>query len=141
MARFVGDMRRRYARRSGGASRGRDRRPAPDGANGKRRGGCPVDGPQDRKTATQKGRRPGQSLPRGSRCGQSRRVAVTRGLRFLLLQCPHRRERTALLEQDTMGAALDDPALVEDDDLVGIDDRGQAVRNHERRALGGDNWR
>ena len=31
-----------------------------------------------------------------------------------------------------MGAALDDPAAVEDQDLVGVDDGGQAVGDDER---------
>ena len=37
-----------------------------------------------------------------------------------------------------MRAALDDLALVEDDDLVGVDDGRQAVGDHQRRAVGGD---
>ena len=37
-----------------------------------------------------------------------------------------------------MVAALDDEAVVEDDDLVGMDDRRQAVGDDQRRAVGGD---
>ena len=34
-----------------------------------------------------------------------------------------------------MGAALDDLALVEHDDLVGVDDGREPVRDHQRRAV------
>jgi hypothetical protein len=37
-----------------------------------------------------------------------------------------------------MGAALGDLPVVEDDDLVGVDDRRQPVRDDQRRAVGGD---
>jgi hypothetical protein len=37
-----------------------------------------------------------------------------------------------------MGAAFDDAALVEHNDLVGSDDGGQAVGDHERSSVVGD---
>ena len=42
-------------------------------------------------------------------------------------------EQRALVEQLGLGAASDDPAVVEHDDLVGEGDRGQAVGDDDRR--------
>ncbi len=40
-----------------------------------------------------------------------------------------------------MGAALDELAVVEDDDLVGVADGGEAVGDDDRRAAGGEKQR
>ena len=52
-----------------------------------------------------------------------------------LLQSPHLRIRAAALEQHAMGAAFDDATVVHYQNLVGIDHRGQAMRDDQRRAI------
>src|SRR5437868_1996017 len=42
------------------------------------------------------------------------------------------------LEEGLVGALLDDAAALEDEDAVGVADRGEAVRDHEGGALGGE---
>ena len=56
------------------------------------------------------------------------------GLGDLALLVPHGRIDAALRQQPVMGAALDDDALVEHQDLVGADHRRQAMRDDERGA-------
>lgn len=47
---------------------------------------------------------------------------------------PHGRIRTPPVEKDRVAPPLDDPSLVQDDDLVGLDDGREPVRDDERRA-------
>ncbi len=56
----------------------------------------------------------------------------------LLLHGPHARIATAVLEQLAVRAALDHPTTLHHQDFMGIDHRGQPVRNHQRGlVLGG----
>ena len=55
---------------------------------------------------------------------------------LLLLQGPHMGVHPAPGEQLTMATALDDAPAFHDQDLIGIDDRGQPVRDGERGAAG-----
>src|SRR5439155_19684928 len=57
---------------------------------------------------------------------------------FFLLQSPHLGEAAVRGEEVAEVAALDDLAVVEDEDLVGIDDRREAVRDDERGAVARD---
>ena len=45
---------------------------------------------------------------------------------------PHRVVQPLALEQLVVASRLDDPALLEDEDPVGMEHRGQPVRNHQR---------
>src|SRR6516162_494752 len=56
----------------------------------------------------------------------------------LLLAGPHRGVDAATRQQLAVLAALDDAAIVEHQDLVGLDDRRQPVRDDQGRAVGGD---
>src|SRR3546814_14034428 len=69
---------------------------------------------------------------RGNMSGSLRRQRLFGA--FLRLAVPHLGVETGLSQQAGMRAALDDPAGVEDDDLVGRDHRRQAVRDHDRGA-------
>ena len=65
---------------------------------------------------------------------------LARGLALggaLLLRLPHARVLAAQGEELGVRAALDDPPAVEHEDLVGIDDGREAMRDDERRAAGG----
>src|SRR5258708_39846657 len=53
----------------------------------------------------------------------------------LALPVPHAGVESRLEQQLVMGAALDDDAVVEDDDLVGADDGGEPMRDDERGAI------
>src|SRR6516225_11521824 len=53
----------------------------------------------------------------------------------LLLAGPHPGVHTATQQQLPMVAALDDPTVVEHEDLVGIDDRRQPVRDDQGGAV------
>jgi hypothetical protein len=53
----------------------------------------------------------------------------------LALAVPHRGIGAAAGEQVGMGATLDDLAVDEDEDLVGIDDGGEAVGDDQRGAI------
>src|SRR5206468_9378124 len=70
----------------------------------------------------------------------ARALPLLGGLRNLLhelrfhLALPEFGVQSALVEQLLVRAALRDPALVQHDTLVGIDDGGQAVGDHVRRA-------
>src|SRR5207249_506579 len=57
---------------------------------------------------------------------------------LLLLQRPHPGVGAAPRQQLAVRAALDDPAALEHQDLVRGHDSGQAVRDDERRVIGGD---
>ena len=54
-----------------------------------------------------------------------------------LLAFPHRRVVAAAREQRVMRPALDNDAIVQHQDLVGIDDRGQSMSNDQCRAACG----
>ena len=56
----------------------------------------------------------------------------------LLLARPHRRVDAAARKQLAVVAALDDAAGFEHQDLVGVDDRRQPVRDDQRGAVGRD---
>src|SRR5204863_9717442 len=56
-------------------------------------------------------------------------------LPLFLLQPPHLGEAAVGNHERAEGAALHDAALVHDEDLVGIHDGGEAVRDNERRAV------
>src|ERR1700716_1625063 len=51
------------------------------------------------------------------------------------LPAVHLRVKAAALEQLPMRSALDDASLIEDQDLVGVLHRGEAVRDDDARAL------
>ena len=55
-------------------------------------------------------------------------------LLLLALQVPQLRVQAVALQQCLVAAALDDAALVHHDDLVGVHDGGQPVRDDQRRA-------
>src|SRR5690606_32331950 len=55
-----------------------------------------------------------------------------------LLARPHFGIEASSSKQSRMGAALGDLSLVEDDDLIGIDDRRETVGDHDRRPPRGD---
>src|SRR3546814_4647541 len=74
----------------------------------------------------------GPRVRRGNMSGSLRRQRLVGA--FLRLAVPHFGVETGLSQQAGMRAALDDPAGVEDDDLVGRDHRRQAVRDHDRGA-------
>src|SRR5262249_33054962 len=50
----------------------------------------------------------------------------------LELPLPHRGIDTALAQQIEMMAAFDDAPMIEHHDLIGIDDGGEAMRDHQR---------
>mgnify|MGYP006179948009 CR=1 FL=1 len=52
-----------------------------------------------------------------------------------LLPLPHFGVKAALAQQLGVGAAFGDPALVENDDLVGVDDGGEAVGDDDGGAI------
>src|SRR5262249_20783463 len=56
----------------------------------------------------------------------------------LLLSGPHRGVDAAAQEQFPMATTLHDMAAVEHENLVGVDDRRQPVRDDERRTVGGE---
>ena len=60
------------------------------------------------------------------------------GLLGFALAVPHTGIETARGEQLGVSTTLDDRAVVEDDDLVGLNDGGQAVRNHQGGAIARD---
>src|ERR1700712_4397541 len=60
------------------------------------------------------------------------------GPAFLSLDGPHPGIKAARGQQAAVGAALGDLPILENQDLVGIDDRGKTVGDHQRRAVGGD---
>jgi hypothetical protein len=57
---------------------------------------------------------------------------------FLLLQDPHLEVGAGALEQLAVRAALDDAAVVHDQDLVGVHDGGETVRDDQRGVAAGD---
>src|SRR3984893_8868926 len=59
-------------------------------------------------------------------------------LRRLLLASPHPGINAATEKQIPMVATLDNTSAVEHEDLVGIDEQRQPVRDDEGRAVGGD---
>ena len=59
-------------------------------------------------------------------------------LLFLLLQCPHVGVEAGAGEQLLVGALLDDAPGIHHQDVVGIRDRGQPVRDGQRRVVCGD---
>src|SRR5208283_3214606 len=61
---------------------------------------------------------------------------AVRALRFRReqLRRGERRETTTLLHELVEGAALDDLAMVEDENAIGVPHRGEAMRDHEGRA-------
>src|SRR4051794_29722915 len=56
----------------------------------------------------------------------------------LALAVPHARVKSVARQEALMGAALDDLALIEHDDLVGADDRREPMRDHQRGAISGN---
>ena len=78
----------------------------------------------------------------GSAAGRSPASVRRRGsastARLVLLQPPHPRVDAVRGKQRGMRAPLDDAAVVEHEDLVGVDDRRQPVRDGQRRAVARD---
>src|SRR5512144_2590414 len=78
----------------------------------------------------------GASATKKGCSGGGERGYVALGL--LLLQRPHPRKDALCGDQFRERAAFDDSSLIEDENLVGIDDRRQPVRDDERRPILGD---
>src|SRR5207253_9205921 len=123
---------------AGGAARPDD---GPQAGTGPRRAGSGRDAHRARRRPLDDER----GAARGARraAGVLRLRLQLRGFRvrlasFLLLQPPHLGEAPVRRDELAEVAALDDLAVVEDEDLVGIDDRREAVRDDERGAVARD---
>src|SRR5262249_55380590 len=84
----------------------------------------PADAANSPGGLNRKMRRTGRSLR-----GEGRRAAFHFEAGRLLLTRPHLGIDAAAGQELAMVAALDDAAVIEDEDLVGVDNRGQAMRD------------
>ena len=77
-------------------------------------------------------------IVRDSSCRAARTAAGRSGRRRLLLARPHLGVGAAAGEELVVAAVLDHRALLQHEDLVGVDHGREAVRDDQRRAAGRD---